>query len=286
MTGGKDGISHVEFTPAHLLHVWFRTLCRVVDIHSHILWGMDDGAPTIEVSLEMLALAADGGTTDIVATPHSNGEFEYQPALIDERIAVLNEKMSGRIRVYRGCDLHLSFDNITEAVGNPSKFSINGKRYVLVECSDLHISGSMSKILDRLLTIDLIPIVTHPERNPILQKEPERVARWVDLGCLVQVTALSVLGGFGKRAEASAKHFFSQGLVHVIASDAHDPVHRHPRLDGAFAFVSEKYGKGIAQTLFVDNPSRILNGQFVSNERFINPPIRKWWRFWAGDQDR
>jgi protein-tyrosine phosphatase len=258
---------------------------EVVDIHSHVLWGMDDGAPTIEVSLEMLALAADAGTTDIVATPHSNGEFEYQPALIDERIALLNDKMAGRIRIYRGCDLHLSFDNITEAVENPKKFSINANRYVLVECSDLHISGSMSKILDRLLAVDLIPIVTHPERNPILQKEPERVARWVDLGCLVQITALSIVGGFGKRAEASARHFFSKGLVHVIASDAHDPVHRHPRLDGAFKFISDQYGAGMAQMLLVDNPGRIVKGQFVSNERFAPEPQKKWWQFWAGGRD-
>jgi protein-tyrosine phosphatase len=246
---------------------------------------MDDGAPTPDVSLEMLRIAAESGTTEIVATPHSNGEFEYQPALIDERIAHLNEKMGGAPQIYRGCDLHLSFDNITEAVENPTKFSINGKRYVLVECSDLHISGSMSKILDRLLAIDLIPIVTHPERNPILQKEPDRVARWVDLGCLVQVTALSVLGGFGKRALASANHFFSKGLVHVIASDAHDPVHRHPRLDEAFQAVSARYGREMAQTLFVDNPGRIVRGQFVSNERTVSVQGKKWWQFWGGDRD-
>lgn len=256
----------------------------MVDIHSHVLWGMDDGAPTIEVSLEMLRLAAASGTTDIVATPHSNGEFEYQPALIDERIRELTGKTGGIPRIHRGCDLHLSFDNITEAVENPSKFSINGKRYVLVECSDLHISGSMSKVLDRLLSVDLIPIVTHPERNPILQKEPARVERWVELGCLVQVTALSVLGGFGKRAAASARQFFSMGLVHVIASDAHDPVHRHPRLDEAFAAVSEEYGKGVAQLLFVDNPGRIIRGQFVSNDKIMSSPKRKWWQFWPGGE--
>jgi protein-tyrosine phosphatase len=242
---------------------------------------MDDGAPTIEVSLEMLRMAAEAGTTDIVATPHSNGEFEYQPALIDERIAELNDKMAGRIKVHRGCDLHLSFDNISEAVENPSKFSINGKRYVLVECSDLHISASMGKILDRLLAVDLIPVVTHPERNPILQKEPERVAAWVDLGCLVQVTALSVMGGFGKRAATSASHFFDQGLVHVIASDAHDPVHRHTRLDEAFATVSDRYGKDVAEALFIDNPGRIIRGDFVSNERTVAVPTRKWWQFWG-----
>ena len=245
---------------------------------------MDDGAQTQEISLEMLRIAAAAGTTDIVATPHSNGEFEYQPALIDERIAGLNEKTGGSPRVHRGCDLHLSFDNITEAVANPAKFSINGKRYVLVECSDLHISGSMGKILDRLLSVDLIPIVTHPERNPILQKEPERVAAWVELGCLVQVTALSVMGGFGKRAAASASHFFAEGLVHVIASDAHDPVHRHPRLDDAFAAVTGRYGRDVAQLLFIDNPGRIIAGQFVSNERTVAAPGRKWWQFWAGDK--
>jgi protein-tyrosine phosphatase len=230
----------------------------------------------------MLRLAAASGTTDIVATPHSNGEFEYQPALIDQRIRELTEKTGGIPRIHRGCDLHLSYDNITEAVENPSKYSINGKRYVLVECSDLHISGSMSQVLDRLLAVDLIPIVTHPERNPILQKEPSRVEKWVDLGCLVQVTALSVLGGFGKRASASAKQFFSMGLVHVIASDAHDPVHRHPRLDEAFAAVSAEHGAHIAQLLFIDNPARIVQGQFVSNDRFVGSPARKWWHFWPG----
>ncbi len=244
---------------------------------------MDDGAPTIEVSLEMLRLAAASGTTDIVATPHSNGEFEYIPALIDERIRELTGLTSGIPRIHRGCDLHLSFDNVSDAVEDPSRFSINGKRYILVECSDLHISGSMSKVLDRLMGIDLIPVITHPERNPILQKEPSRVAKWVDMGCLVQVTALSVLGGFGKRAAASAKQFFSLGLVHVIASDAHDPVHRHPRLDEAFEAVSAAYGKDVAQQLFTSNPTRIINGDFVSADPVVSAPGRKWWHFWSGD---
>src|SRR5271168_2638904 len=98
----------------------------MVDIHSHVLWGMDDGSPTIEVSLEMLRLAAGAGTTDIVATPHSNGEFVYQPELIDERIRELNEKTGAKPKVHRGCDLHLSYDNIMEALEKPAKFSING----------------------------------------------------------------------------------------------------------------------------------------------------------------
>jgi protein-tyrosine phosphatase len=252
----------------------------MVDIHSHVLWGMDDGSPTIEVSLEMLRLAADSGTTDIVATPHSNGEFVYQPELIDERIRELNEKTGSKPMIHRGCDLHLSYDNIMEALENPAKYSINGHRYLLVECSDLHIAGSMDKVLDQLLGVDLVPIVTHPERNPILQKEIGKLDKWVDLGCLVQVTALSVLGGFGKRAGAAAHQLLSKGMVHVIASDAHDPVHRHPRLDEAFAAVAEQYGREIADLLFRDNPARIIRGQFVSSEKFpVERRRRKWWPF-------
>ena len=243
---------------------------------------MDDGAPTEAVSVEMLRIAAASGTTDIVATPHSNGEFEYRPDLIAERMARLTELTGGVPRLHRGCDLHLSFDNITEALENPSKYSINGKRYVLVECSDLHISGAMSKVLDRLLGIDLVPIVTHPERNPILQKEPKRVERWVDAGCLVQVTAISILGGFGKRAHQSAHAFLKKGLVHVVASDAHDPEHRHPRLDAAYAAVGAEYGEETARLLFRDNPLRIIEGRFVSSERTVLQPRKKWWQFWIG----
>jgi protein-tyrosine phosphatase len=241
---------------------------------------MDDGAPTEDVSLEMLRIAAEAGTTDIVATPHSNGEFEYQPALIAERISALTEKTQGKPIIHRGCDLHLSFDNVSEALENPAKYSINGRRYILVECSDLHIAGSMTKVLDRLLGADLVPIVTHPERNPILRKETSRLDDWVNLGCLVQVTALSVLGGFGKSAAATAHQLLSKGMVHVIASDAHDPVHRHPRLDEAYAAVAAQYGNDIAELLFTENPGAIIRGQFVPSDRIPPPERRKWWQFW------
>jgi protein-tyrosine phosphatase len=245
---------------------------------------MDDGAPTEDVSLEMLRIAAEAGTTDIVATPHSNGEYEYKPTLIAERIQALTEKTQGKPAIHRGCDLHLSYDNVSEALENPGKYSINGHRYILVECSDLHIAGSMGKVLDKLLGADLVPVVTHPERNPILRKETSRLEEWINLGCLVQVTALSVLGGFGKSAAAAAHQLLSKGMVHVIASDAHDPVHRHPRLDQAFSAVAARYGNDIADLLFTDNPRAMVQGRFVSSDRIPPPERRKWWQFRAADR--
>lgn len=253
----------------------------MVDIHSHILWGMDDGAETEEVSLEMLRLAAESGTTDIVATPHSNGEFEFRPDLISQRIAELTAKSGGKPRIHRGCDFHLSFDNMTAAMETPDRFSINGKRYILVEFADMHIPPSASRILEQLLQVDLVPIITHPERNPVIRKEPQRLTGWVEQGCLVQVTSLSLLGGFGKAAEASGRQFLSQGLVHFIASDAHDPVRRHPRLDEAFAEVAREFDNDLAYLLFTGNPGKVIRGEYIEEGRIPIVTRKKWWQFWG-----
>lgn len=243
---------------------------------------MDDGSTSQEMSLEMLRIAAGSGTTDIVATPHSSPEYEYKPALIDERIRELNELTNNTPRIHRGCDLHLSFDNVVEVLETPAKYSINGKRYLLVECSDFHITERMDRVLDQMIGADLVPIVTHPERNPILRKEKKRLEQWVGLGCLVQVTALSVLGGFGKSALAASMDLLDRGMVHVIASDAHDPVHRNPRLDIAYDAITAKYGAYVADLLCVGNPGRIIRGEWVSPEPLPVEPKRKWWQVFGG----
>ena len=139
----------------------------------------------------------------------------------------------------------------------------------------------MDKVLDRLLSADLVPIVTHPERNPILQRDIKKLEGWVEQGCLVQVTALSVLGGFGRKAHAAAHLLLSKGLVHVIASDAHDPVHRHPKLDQAYAAVEGKYGREMAELLFRVNPGRIIRGNLVADGKMAVAETRKWWKLWS-----
>ena len=115
------------------------------DIHSHILYGVDDGAKTLEESLGMLQLAAASGTTDIVATPHVNGQFEFDPELIDERIAELSARSA--VRIHRGCDFHLEAENIEDAIANPDKYTINNRGYLLVEFPDLSIFTSTDEIL-------------------------------------------------------------------------------------------------------------------------------------------
>jgi protein-tyrosine phosphatase len=132
-----------------------------------------------------------------------------------------------------------------------------------------------------LLGVDLVPIITHPERNPIIRKEPEKLKAWIDQGCLVQVTALSLLGGFGKSAETAARQYLSKGMAHFIASDAHDPVHRHPKLDEAYAAISEQWGKDMAQLLLVENPRRVIRGEYIEEGGLPVVAKRPWWQLWG-----
>jgi protein-tyrosine phosphatase len=259
----------------------------MVDIHSHILWQLDDGSQSMEESIAMLAVARENGTTDIVASPHSNSEFTYRPELVDERIRELGEATGGQPRILRGCDFHLSYDNVDHLLDNPGTYTINGTQYLLIECPDFHVGKHTEIVIERLLDAGLIPIVTHPERNPVLQRKLERVGEWVELGCLVQVTALSVTGGFGNSAGEACKKLLDRGLTHIVASDAHDPKHRSPNLDGARKKILAQYGEDAAEILFTENPGNIIQGLAVAGGKqlYLEPP-KRWWQFWrARDAD-
>src|SRR5436309_11242094 len=129
----------------------------MIDIHSHVLYGLDDGAKTREQSVAMLDVAARSGTTDIVATPHANGQYAFRPQLIEQRIAELGTMTP--VRIYPGCDFHLQFDNIEDALANPEKYTLNHKGYLLVEFPDLSIFTETHAILMQLLDGGMVPII-------------------------------------------------------------------------------------------------------------------------------
>jgi protein-tyrosine phosphatase len=248
----------------------------MVDIHSHILWGLDDGADTLDESLAMLKLAADSGTTDIVATPHANSRYRYETEVVKQRIQEVSTGVSGKPRIHRGCDFHLSFDNVQDAMENPAKYAINGGHYLLVEFPNSPLAG-MKRVLTTLLDSGLVPIMTHPERNSHLRKINEDFVEWVQMGCLVQITAQSLLGRFGKQSEESAWEMVRRGLAHFVASDAHDLTDRPPRLDLAFEAVSTRVGRPQAKLLLIENPQAVLSGGSV---RAVTPERRSWYRWW------
>lgn len=245
----------------------------MIDIHSHILWGLDDGAATRDESVAMLHLAAEAGTTDIVATPHANYRYPFQPALIRQRADELSALVS-QPRIHLGCDFHLSFENVQDALADRSKYLINRGPYLLVEFPDAPLNG-MDRVLHTLLSRRLIPIITHPERHHDLKRIGPEFLDWVHRGCLVQVTAQSLLGRFGKSAEESAWEMLRRGIAHFIASDAHGVQDRTPRLDAAFEAVASRLGEPLARELTIDNPGAVLAGRPIEVHL---PKRRPWYR--------
>jgi len=231
----------------------------LVDIHSHVLPGLDDGAQTLEETLTMLRMAEGAGTTDIVATPHANSMFHFDRARIDALVAEVRLSYTGSLRIHVGCDFHLSFENVQAALQDPTPFTINRGPYLLVEFADIVMPNS-GEILQRLVESGLHPIITHPERNGMLQEHLDWLERWVEEGSFVQVTAHSFLGLFGSRAKRSSWTMAQKGLVHFVASDAHDVERRTTRLDEAYAAVKERMGEKEARRLFVDNPGAAVSG--------------------------
>jgi protein-tyrosine phosphatase len=242
----------------------------LVDIHSHILPGVDDGPETVEESLAMLRLAAENGTTDIVATPHANSQFFYDDQMVEDLIGELAAEMNGVIRIHRGCDFHLNFDNITDALKNAAKYTVNSGRYLMVELPDLPSLPVMRNVLTRLIGVRTVPVITHPERNgPLCNNLPE-LENWVRLGCLLQVTAQSFLGRFGSTALRVVETLMNADMVHFVASDAHDCFDRPPNLAPAYQHVSQNWGAGRAEALFTLHPMAVVMDEPI----FATAPIK------------
>ena len=248
----------------------------MIDIHSHFLPGLDDGAPTAEVSLAMLEVAAENGITHIVGTPHCNAAYEYSQEKNQALAKGLQEKVGDRIRLMTGCDFHLSFENLEQLEENPALYTVNQGTYLLTEFSHYSIPPNIEEALHGLRLKGLVPIITHPERIDILMEERFGLIRQlVEMGCAVQITAGSLTGRFGERAKQSCFKLLGCRMVHFVASDAHNVKHRPPRLNNARRIVAQKYGDEVAQALFVDNPCAAIESRPLPYAPKPQDPPRK-----------
>jgi protein-tyrosine phosphatase len=232
----------------------------LVDTCAHILWGVDDGPSGLDQSVAMLNVAVKHGTTDIVAASRANFEYPFDPEVIAQRVNEIKVRFDGALRIHTGCALHFGLGNIRDALANPHKYAINGKNHLLVEFSDVVIPPAAEDILDKFRAKRIVPVIGHPERNPILQRCPERLRGWISMGCVLQVTARSLSGHFGATEQRYAWNLLGSGMVHAIASDAHDAFHRPPRLDAAWRRIKHELGEITAKKLLIDNPLAMLQG--------------------------
>ena len=243
----------------------------IIDIHCHLLPGLDDGAESMAESLAMCRQLAADGVVTVVATPHMAGP-RPSPSADEVRGAVLELRTACRadgidLEVLPGADVHLTPDLFELLDAGELLTVADAGKYLLLELPMFAVPR-IEGLVDDLLAGGVTPILTHPERNPDLCRRPDRLAELVRRGCLVQLTAAALQDGFGTPARQMAWQFLGSGLVHVIASDAHSSVgSRSPRLRDAAGALTDTYGEAHARRLLLDNPLAIISGRPLRGER-------------------
>lgn len=236
----------------------------MVDIHSHILPDLDDGPSTVEESLELAHGAFNAGTRTLVATPHVlncmnlannsqiNRKFKEFKTLLQEKLPDLTLLLGTEIYFQPNLSQYANYDAAT----------LNGtRRYILVEFPLGDIPKQYERELAALARFGLTPVIAHPERNALVIGKPALAGKMVEAGGILQMNAGSLTGLFGSTVRKVAQNLLKKGWVHVIASDAHDPVKRGPDLRKAVAEAAEIIGAAAAGRLVADNPRLLLEGK-------------------------
>jgi protein-tyrosine phosphatase len=249
-----------------------------VDIHCHVLPGIDDGAKDWTESLSMARLAAEDGTTTIIATPHQLGAFggndgESIRCLVGE----LNERLRADgipITVLPGAEVRIE-PGLAEKLTSGEVVSLGDhRRHVLLELPR-ELYFSIDSVLDELAARRVTVILAHPERNAGLLRAPELVGRLVDAGCLMQITGGSLFGILGAEVQAFSEWMVAEGLVHIVASDAHSPRSRRPLIGRAYERVCQLMDEQTAQDLCCRFPARVAAGRTVTTGRRRARPRRR-----------
>jgi protein-tyrosine phosphatase len=234
----------------------------MIDIHSHILPDLDDGADDLEDALAMLRIAAADGVRTMVATPHLlNGMFpDVTVAEARARHELLVREAGARgveIEILLGGEVHLDAD-ILNALQAGDVLTMGTSRAILLELPTGGMPHGAEEVMFEIQTLGHRIALAHPERNHELMQNPDAAEKLRDRGMLLQVTARSVTGGFGRRACKVARRWLKRGVVDILASDAHNPRGRDPVLSKAARWVAKKHGTEYAEDLVIGAPARLL----------------------------
>jgi protein-tyrosine phosphatase len=232
----------------------------MIDIHSHVLPLVDDGAQSWEAAITMCQMSHADGVTHLVATPHANFVYDYDRQAHLERLAELQQHVP-ELKLILGCDMHL--DHFEDVLQEPQRFTIGETHYLLVEVSDFMSPRVLMDAIYRLHCEGIRTIVTHPERVPTLSRKFDALRQLADMGSVLQVTANSITGFWGRPAQSSAERMIAEGLARIVASDAHDVQRRTPVLSQARAAVEQLIGDKAAKLLFNDYPAMVIADQVI-----------------------
>ena len=241
-----------------------------VDIHCHLVCGIDDGSKSWDETLAMARMATQDGIGTIVVTPHQLGNFGHNHGdLIRQRTAELQQFLDQNdvpLTVLPGADVRIE-EGLVAKIRNGQVVSLaDHRKHVLLELPH-EIYVPLEKLLIELNAAGMIGILSHPERNAGIQAEPRLVGPLVDRGCLMQVTAGSLLGAFGPQVQKLSDWLVTEGLVHFVSTDAHGPKSRRPLLRQAYDRVTQLVGSHAADQMFCSNPAAVARGAAVAPGR-------------------
>jgi len=238
----------------------------MIDLHCHLLPGIDDGPQTLEEAIQMARIALANGITAAHVTPHLHpGRWENDRAKIDAAVAAYRAALAAAgiaLEIGYAAEVRLDYDilPLIEAERVPFLGVLEGYHVMLLEFPHSHVPVGADKFVAWLLARRIRPMIAHPERNKDLMHNPAKLEPFVKEGCLVQVTADAVVGGFGEICATRAKEFLALGWVDVLASDAHDAIERPPRIAPGRDAAARIVGEEEALRLTQGTPLKIVRG--------------------------
>ena len=238
----------------------------MIDLHCHILPGVDDGPRSFAEAVAMCRLAAEDGCEAMVATPHQrrgvwwNADRDQLAALADQ----LQTEVGAGFRVYLGGEIHVDSELLNEVEKLPGAggvLPLAGSRYLLIEFDSSNTPREAIHLVHELAVAGWRPVLAHPEFIPWLAADRDLVARLIQLGAAAQVTAMSVTGDFGRRPQNDVFALLDAGLVHFLASDSHNTRRRPPGLRRAHDLIAGRWGGETARRLAADNPRAVVENR-------------------------
>jgi protein-tyrosine phosphatase len=250
----------------------------MIDLHCHILPGIDDGAKNIEEAVRMARIAKQDGVETIVATPHlfrgDYDDFRVVEKKRDELTEVL-EREGISVSILTGAEVHISHNLIDEIKKHREFLVINRSSYISLEFPREHVFSGIKNLFFELISEGLIPIIAHPERNSVFVRNPALLFELIQMGGLAQSNSGSYVGRYGKRAEEAVELFLKHNLIHFIGSDSHGIRSLPPNLSHALRRAEMIIGEERARALVYDNPKAVVEDRPVPEISEPMDPKRK-----------
>lgn len=254
----------------------------MIDLHCHILPGIDDGAEDVEASIGMAEKALSQGITHILCTPHqNNGEYVNPKSEVIGAVASLQAEFDKRnlpLTLFEGQEVHITGELIEEIQKDHILFTDLGDTYFLLEFPTMDIPAYTEEMFFELRNMGKVPVIVHPERNAKFREDPDRLIPFLEMGCLAQLTAPSIVGIFGKSIQRTAKEMVDRNMVQMVASDAHGINKRTFYMKEAYELIEKEFGK--EKITLMDQVARdLLNGDPVTFPQYQEVKKKKFGLF-------